>query len=292
MDSLKFEILLKAVECGSLTHAADELGYTQAGLTHMMNRLENETGVVLLRRTKSGVELTADGERLLPYIKSFIDESEKLENALNAVRNNNEKVIRIAAYASIARNWLPTVISRFSAEYPEVRFEIHDGNIGDIRDMISNNEAEIGFASHDENFKYEWIHLHDDPLMAVLPVKNSLSSPSVPLSYFEGRPFFIPTRGVDYDVLNLIKANGVSPKMSQIALDDAAVVSMVSYGLGCSILSKLVLTGMQGRFVSKPIEPAAYRELGMMIKSKSALPPVAHRFVSYCKGIINEIVNS
>jgi DNA-binding transcriptional LysR family regulator len=40
MDSIKFQALLKAVDYGSLTKAAEELGYTQAGLTHMMNRLE------------------------------------------------------------------------------------------------------------------------------------------------------------------------------------------------------------------------------------------------------------
>ena len=40
MDSVKIKALLRAAELGSLTKAAEELGYTQAGLTHMMNRLE------------------------------------------------------------------------------------------------------------------------------------------------------------------------------------------------------------------------------------------------------------
>ena len=42
MESSKFFALLKAVEYGSLTKAADELGYTQAGLTHMMNSLRKK----------------------------------------------------------------------------------------------------------------------------------------------------------------------------------------------------------------------------------------------------------
>ena len=71
MDSEKFHALLKAIECGSLTGAAEELGYTQAGLTHMMNRLEKEIGVSLLQRTKLGVKLSPDGKDLLPYIKNF-----------------------------------------------------------------------------------------------------------------------------------------------------------------------------------------------------------------------------
>ena len=37
-----------ALEKGSLTAAAEELGYTQSGHTHMMNSLEDETGLKLL----------------------------------------------------------------------------------------------------------------------------------------------------------------------------------------------------------------------------------------------------
>ena len=57
MDSKKIYALLTAIDCGSLTAAAEKLGYTQSGLTHMMNSLENELGLNLLVRSKSGVHL-------------------------------------------------------------------------------------------------------------------------------------------------------------------------------------------------------------------------------------------
>ena len=98
MDSEKFNALLKALECGSLTGAAEELGYTQAGLTHMMNRLEKEIGVSLLKRTKTGVRLSPDGKKLLPYIKNFTDAALSLDTAINNIKADESKVIRIAAY--------------------------------------------------------------------------------------------------------------------------------------------------------------------------------------------------
>lgn len=55
MDSKKVSALLTAIDRGSLTAAAAELGYTQSGLTHMMNSLEDELGVSLLIRSKGGV---------------------------------------------------------------------------------------------------------------------------------------------------------------------------------------------------------------------------------------------
>ena len=64
MDTKKLDAFLLAVERGSLTAAASEMGYTQSGLTNMMNALENELGLKLLTRNKSGVGLTAEGQAL------------------------------------------------------------------------------------------------------------------------------------------------------------------------------------------------------------------------------------
>ena len=58
MDTKKTKALLLALEKGSLTAAAEELGYTQSGLTHMMNSLEDELGIRLLVRSKVGPRQT------------------------------------------------------------------------------------------------------------------------------------------------------------------------------------------------------------------------------------------
>ena len=57
MESKKLEALMMAVDLGSFTRAAEVLGYTQSGLTHMMNSLEKEIGFPLLERGRGGVRL-------------------------------------------------------------------------------------------------------------------------------------------------------------------------------------------------------------------------------------------
>ena len=79
MESKKLEALLMAVDLGSFTKAAEVLGYTQSGLTHMMNSLENELGIGLLIRSKSGVRLSSAGRRLLPDIRAFVEAADRLE---------------------------------------------------------------------------------------------------------------------------------------------------------------------------------------------------------------------
>ena len=68
MDIEKLKALKTAVEIGSITQAAEHMGYSQPGLTGMLKRLEQEIGYPLLRRGTKGVRLTEAGEAVMPYI--------------------------------------------------------------------------------------------------------------------------------------------------------------------------------------------------------------------------------
>ena len=61
MDLTKYQVFLKTVECGSFTAAAQQLSFTQSGVSHAISGLEEELGVTLLSRSRGGVTLTADG---------------------------------------------------------------------------------------------------------------------------------------------------------------------------------------------------------------------------------------
>ena len=54
MNDKKLRALLTAVQCGSFGKATAQLGYTQSGLTHMMNSLEKDIGFPLLERGRRG----------------------------------------------------------------------------------------------------------------------------------------------------------------------------------------------------------------------------------------------
>ncbi|MBQ2845910.1 MAG: LysR family transcriptional regulator, partial [Firmicutes bacterium] len=81
MDTLKYEILLNSIETGSISAAAEKMGYSQPGASHMINSLENELGLKLISRTKNGVKLTPTGKALLPYIKNVVSENNSLLQA-------------------------------------------------------------------------------------------------------------------------------------------------------------------------------------------------------------------
>lgn len=84
MDLRKLEALAVAVELGSFTKAAQQLGYSQSGLTHMMNALEQEIGFPLLLRDHRGVRLTAQGQQIYPTIQQLLAVHRRLLHEISA----------------------------------------------------------------------------------------------------------------------------------------------------------------------------------------------------------------
>lgn len=103
MDIEKLKALKTAVEIGSITQAAEHMGYSQPGLTGMLKRLEQEVGYPLLRRGTKGVRLTEAGEAVMPYIDRVLESSRALERALADHAPARERILRIGSYTSITR---------------------------------------------------------------------------------------------------------------------------------------------------------------------------------------------
>ena len=69
MDLQLLRAFLAVAEAGSVSAAAEQLGYSQPGLSHRIQTLERELGAVLFRRHGNGMTLTREGQLLLPYAR-------------------------------------------------------------------------------------------------------------------------------------------------------------------------------------------------------------------------------
>ena len=97
MDIQKLQALAVIQEAGSFSRAAETLGYSQAGLTYMMNSLENEIGLRLLDRSYSGVRLSETGKTLMPKIHRLLQVYDALNGEINACKCAQQATLRLAA---------------------------------------------------------------------------------------------------------------------------------------------------------------------------------------------------
>jgi len=84
MSIQKYKAFVKTIELESFTKASEILGYSQSGISKMIGELEKEWNVILFERSKSGLKLTSDGYKLLPYAKRVCEEYDKMQMEVDA----------------------------------------------------------------------------------------------------------------------------------------------------------------------------------------------------------------
>lgn len=178
MDAKKVEILLEAVENGSMMGIAGQNGYTPSGLSHLLRRLEAELGVQLVERTNRGIALSENGKRLLPYLRGYVESFEMLEREAALLRNETEATLRLGAYASIAKNWMPSLLRAFGKAYPQIRVELEVLSRQELYRAMKEDRLHLIFACEDQTQPYHFLHLADDPSMRCYRSRRRRCRPS------------------------------------------------------------------------------------------------------------------
>ena len=130
----KFKVLLKVVELGSLTKAAEVMGFTQSGVSHMINSLEDEFGFSLLIRNRSGAKLTTNGEEIVKTIREILKWNEHLEQQVASIHGIELGTIHIGTFTSVGVHWLPGIIQDFQRDYPHIEIRLVEGDYREIED--------------------------------------------------------------------------------------------------------------------------------------------------------------
>ena len=118
MDATKCEAILIAAETGSLTAAAERLGYTQSGITRMLGSLENEVGFPLFVRSKKGVQLTENGKAVLPLFREIVHAQQNALQFSADICGIIKGSLTIGCYYSISAMWMPEILKEFRNRFP------------------------------------------------------------------------------------------------------------------------------------------------------------------------------
>lgn len=282
MNILKYMAFIKTVEYGSFTKAAEILNYSQSGISRMINDLEREWKITLLERNRSGVKLTSDGMRVLPYAKSLCDEYQKLQMQVDDIQGVQSGIIRIGTFSSVATHWLPNIIKAFQKDYPGIDYELLLGDYTEIEEWISVGRVDCGFLRLPTNPEFETILLERDKLLAILPENHPLTKhEKVPLAALCDEPFMLLEKGAKAEISEVFERNGLVPRTRFTTWDDYAVMSMVESGLGLSILPQLILKRVPYNIVARELDVPAYRDIALALRERKTASLAVKRFLDY-----------
>ena len=288
MNISKYKALLTAVDMGSFSAAAQKLGYTQSGLTHMMNALEDELGISILQRGYYGIKLTPGGERIIPKIRQLVMCEDALMNEVEMVKSYGDNVIRIGAFASMAGTWLPYIVEKFNAEFPDVTVNIQMGTVAELYGGLNEGRFDICFGTRNNKYSFKWVNLGDDPFYAILP-KDYPVDDEFPIKGFNGTKFLMPGLGFDDDIGAVFSEYGVKPFVTPTYVDDPAIISMVEHGLGISMLSHLILANRHSSVKMLPIVPRVSRTLCLAVTDDKVMTLPLKRLIAISKDFAKDL---
>ena len=282
MNILKYMAFIKTVEYGSFTKAAEILNYSQSGISRMINDLEKEWKITLLERNRTGVKLTSDGSRLLPYAKSLCEEYQKLQIQVDDLHGVQSGIIRIGTFSSVATHWLPNIIKAFQKDYPGIDYELLLGDYTEIEEWIAEGRVDCGFLRLPTRPEFETIYLEQDNLLAILPENHPLAKcDKVPLADLCHEPFMLLEKGAKAEISEVFERNHLTPQVHFTTWDDYAIMSMVESGLGISILPQLILKRIPYHIVAKELDVPAYRHIALALRERKTASLAVKKFLEY-----------
>ena len=282
MPQDKYQTFMTVIETGSLTRAAEQLGCTQSAVSHCLDALEEEFGFAVLRRKRAGIQLTSEGEQVLPAVRNYLGAVEQMRQTASSIRGLESGTVRIGAFTSVAVHWLPPVLKEFQRDYPKVDFRLFNGDYHDVEQWLSDGSVDVGFVTLPCPIDCECIPLMEDRLLSILPKHSRFENyPKFPLVECETEPFISLLKSSDHDARRALEAAGVNPNVRFYTKDDYAVIAMVEQGLGMSIMPELLLKGRQYDLQILPLVPEARRTIGLGIAAGDKAGPATRRFADY-----------
>lgn len=290
MDKTKCEALIAAAEGGSLSAAAETMGYTQPGITRMIDSLEEELGFALLLRTKKGVSLTPNGEQMLPFFRDVIRSQRMAEETGASIRGVLSGVLTIGCYYSVSSMLLPEVLHAFLSDFPGVQIVLKEGTNAELSEMLRDHSVDFCFAAKpSEQTVCEWIPILEDELNVWLPEDHPDADGSrFPVRRLADYPFIMIQPGSDTDLDRVFLTVKVRPDIHFVTKDAYSAYRMVEAGLGISLNQRLIAREWHGRVVTLPFDPPQYVHLGIAIPSLRDASPAAKKFVEYILRLIRK----
>ncbi len=114
---------VRAVEAGSFSAAARDLGTTPSAVSKSVARLERHLGAKLFRRSTRVLALTPEGQAFFDRMAPLLQEIEQSADVVQPSADLRGR-LRVSLPSEIARLLMDAILTRFLAQHPSLDLEI------------------------------------------------------------------------------------------------------------------------------------------------------------------------
>lgn len=119
--------LTVAAQVGSFRRTAEMCHVDQSNVSRALKQLEDNLGVSLFERARSGVRLTPAGQQFLAEVSPALEQLESARRSARAARRAESGLVRIGILTSLAGGFLRQLVQSYTERHPQVTIDVRDG---------------------------------------------------------------------------------------------------------------------------------------------------------------------
>ena len=288
MELWQLRTFTAIAETLSFTKASEKLHLTQSAVSHQMKALEEELGVPLFIRAKSGVILTDAGRVALEYALRILSEAEEMREKVTGRERALAGRVRVAAATQALVYLFAPLFEEFmdAFEAVELVFRTTVSTEQTVEDILEG-VADVGFASLAVYSPVLQVtELFDDTLVLVVGKKHRFAKePEISIKELEKERWILFERGASIRRAtdDFFKKVRIEPETALESNDTYFVKLMIEHGLGVSLMPSWAIreeTG-NGKLAPLRIKGHELRRSVAMVSLKGAQSAPIRAFIEF-----------
>ncbi len=278
----KLAYLIAVARDRSFRRAAEACGVAQPTLSAGIKQLEDELGVMLVRRSSRYHGLTPEGERVLDWARRLVGDAAAMRQELQAMRTGLSGHLRIAVIPT-ALAMVPHLTGPCLARHPALQFTILSCTSDAVLRMLDDLEVDAGITYLDNEGlgRVQAIPLYTERYRFVTSANSALGGrDSVTWAELSRVRLCLLTPDMQNRRImdQLMRSAGVEPRATLESNSQVTLLAHVLTGQWATILPERVADtlALTPRLRRIPItEPDATHEVGLILPHREPLPLLA-----------------
>lgn len=279
-----------AAKAGQFSMAARDEHVSQSTITNAVIALEDELGIKLFDRLAQGVALTAEGQDFFHNACHILDSVHDAIHKPRFRKGNLHGCVRVAASYTVLGYFLPELLARFRASYPDVEIDLRDTDRPGIESAVLKKEVDVGVAivsnvQRLQRFSHA-VLVRSRRQLWVAPTHPLAQIPAPSLADIAQHPYILVTADeAETSTLAYWRARRNEPRVVFKTSSIEAVRGLVAHGFGVTVLSDMVFRpwSLEGkRIEARPILDAVpHMEVGVLWHPGNPLSTPAEAFLQF-----------
>ena len=196
MNDFRLVVFLSVARNLSFTKASNELYISQPAISKHISEIESLYGIQLFERTNNKVALTKQGHTFLRFAEEIHRQYQELEFEMNLSTQNHTGKLALGASTTVAQYILPSIMSKFMNDFPEIKLSLVTGNTEHIENLIIDHKIDLAIiegASHKKEFNYSLFA--KDELVLVTSTTNDNIREQISIGQLKKLPLLLRESG-------------------------------------------------------------------------------------------------